>query len=64
MNKLFSEENNIPEHCLRLKKVAGSATSEQNKTETLLSFKLSLFIRSWEQREFWLFSLFRQKKTT
>ena len=41
-----------PEHCLKLKMVAGSATCQQSKYEVVLSVKVSLFIRSWKQREF------------
>ena len=32
INELLSEENKVPEHCLMLEKVAGSATYNQSKT--------------------------------
>ena len=30
MNKLFSEDSKVPEHCLKPEKVAGSATYKQS----------------------------------
>ena len=45
LNKLFSEEKAVLKLCF--KKVAASATCKQ-QYETVLSFKSSLFIQSWQ----------------
>ena len=53
INKLLSEENQVPEHCLKLERWQGPPNMKQN--ETVLSFKVSLFIQfiqSWKQRQF------------
>ena len=42
INKLFSEENKVPEHCL--KNIVHINKVEQY--ESVLSFKVSLFIQS------------------
>ena len=47
-----------PEHCLKMEKVAGSATCKQSKT--VLSFKVSLFIQS-RKRRVCVFYLLRPK---
>ena len=43
LNKLFTEEDNVPSKQFKARKVAGSATYKQY--EIVLSFKISLFIQ-------------------
>ena len=58
-NKLFSEENKVPEHCL----VAGS-TKYNNIKQYKLCCPLIQFIQSWKQKEFvYLVCLGRKKST-
>ena len=59
MNKLFSEEDVVPRTLFEARKVAGSAKFRVKHYEIVLSFKVSLFIHSWKQREVvYLFTYF------
>ena len=64
IKKLPSEENKIQELSLKLERWQGPPHINKVKQyETVLSFKLSLFIQSWKRGEaVCLFSLFRHKK--
>ena len=63
MNKLFSEEDKVPRTLFEAGQVMGSATglNKVKQNETVFYFKVSLFIQSWEQREFSVLS--KKKKT-
>ena len=56
MNKLSSEENTVPAHCLKVERWQGPPHINKVKWyEMLLSFRVSLFIQSWQWREFYYF---------
>ena len=61
INKLFSEENEVPVMLFEAGRVAGSATYRQSNTawHRVLSFTVSLFHQSWKQREFFYFVCWR-----
>ena len=63
MNKLLSEENKVPEHCLKQERWQGPPhINKVKQDEAVLSSRFSLFIQfiqSWKQRVR-LFSLFRR----
>ena len=60
INKLSSEESKVIRALFEARKVAGSATYIVKQYETVLSFKVSLFIQSWKQQECVYFSFKNQ----
>ena len=56
INKLLSEENKVPDHCLKREKWQGPPhVNKVKQYDIVLSFNVSLFIQfiqSWKQREF------------
>ena len=62
MNKLFSEETKVPEHCLKLERWQGLPHLDKVKQyEIVLAFKVILFIRfiqswTWEKVCFYWFA--------
>ena len=66
INKLISEENKVPEECLKLERWQGPPNKNKVKQyEIVLSFKVGLFIlfiQSWKQSEFVYLVCLRMKK--
>ena len=52
INKLFSEENKVPEHCLKLERWQGPPhVNKVKRCEIVSSFTITLFIQSWKQNQ-------------